>query len=188
MKLRSLIPGFIGLPGLLLFVLAGCQTPFRPAPTPVPGISLPFEVIVNEPYAYNSEEVVFDSDEFKAYVVNSPEDIPPLLTMLLPEVVDNLSLETRLQSVSLQDAFLLALFRRRGSSSCDAFAVREIKNDRGHIFVSLDARNGQGEECLATETRRWALIKVERIPSDLAPRSEDVTIIPRYVAQPAPGR
>jgi hypothetical protein len=168
---------------LIVFALLGwigCQSLLRVPPTPVPGVALPFEVILHEAAGYNPQVVVFYQEEFKAYVANSPEDIQQLLTMIQPQVAQNLSLNTKLRNISLQDAFVLALFRRQGSSSCDVFDIREIKQDQGQIFVIVDAMERQGEECLATITHRVEIVKVKREPSDLKPQSEDVVIIPRY--------
>lgn len=166
-----------------LFGLIGCQSLLRVPPTPVPGVALPFEVIAEHPDGYNPQAVVFYQEEFKAYVANSPVDIQQLLMMIQPQVAQNLSLQAKLRNISLQDAFVLALFRRQGSSSCDDFGIREIKEDQGQLFVIVDAMERKGEECLASITHRVEIAKVKREPSELKPKSEDVLIIPRYYVE-----
>jgi len=177
---RSTIFCMIGLIGLTLLGLIRCQPLHNSTPTPVPGVALPFEVIAENVVGYNPQVVVFYQEEFKAYVANSSEDIPQLLTML-PGAMKGRSLDT----FFWKDFFILVLFRRPGGTTCDLFDTRKVKQYQGKVFVILDAME-HGYLCKEMETYRYQILKVRRIPPELKPLTEDITIVPHYYEQPTP--
>ena len=174
----------IGLIGLTLLGLIRCQPLQNSAPTPVPGVVLPFEVIAENIVGYDSQVVVFYQAEFKAYVANSPEDIPQLFTMI-PGAMDNRALSIVLDHMAWEEFFILALFRRPGPTTCNTFNTREVKHYHGKVFVILDAMK-HGYECKEIETYPYQILKVRRIPPEIKPHTEDITILPHYYEQPTP--
>ncbi len=174
----------IGLIGLTLLGLIRCQPLQNSAPTPVPGVVLPFEVIAENIVGYDSQVVVFYQAEFKAYVANSPEDIPHLFTMI-PGAMDDRDLSMVLDNMVWEEFFLLALFRRPGSDSCNIFDTRKVKQYQGQVFIILDAMR-DGYVCKEIETYPYQILKVRRVPPELNPRIEDITILPHYYEQPTP--
>jgi len=125
---RFTIFSMIGLIGLTLLGLTGCQPLLNPTLTPVPGVALPFEVIAEDAVGYNPQVVVFYQEEFKAYAANSPEDIPQLLTRFQPGAMKSRSLDAVLDHMAWEDFFALALFRRQGPTTCNIFDTRKIKH------------------------------------------------------------